>query len=106
MFKLTDEQIEYIIEYYGGTKKVIENIEVLLNLIGVVEDESDYFELMCAIIAQKETIKLKLSDCDNKTDAMSVSMTNKEIILTELNRKYNNFEDSNQIQKQKMKKFF
>jgi len=42
MFKLTDEQIEYIIEFYGGSKKIIENIELQLNLIGVVEDENDY----------------------------------------------------------------
>ena len=104
MFKLTDEQTEYIIEYYGGTKKVIENIETLLNLIGVVEDENDYFELMCAIIAQKETIKLKLSGCDNKFDAIGVSMTNMEIILTELNRKYNNFEDASYEKQQAIKK--
>jgi len=104
MFKLTDEQIEYIIEFYGGSKKIIENIELQLNLIGVVEDENDYFELMCAIIAQKETIKLKLSDCDNKFDAIGVSMTNKEIILTELNRKYNNFEDASYEKQQAIKK--
>lgn len=106
IFKLTDEQINYIIEMYGGSKATIHNVEKKLNLIGVIEDEEDYFELVISIISQKETINLKLEKCDTKNEKMTVYMTFDQIIEIELNRKYNNFEDAKESTKQKMKKFY
>ena len=102
MYKLTDEQIDYIIEEYGGSKQLINTIERKLNLLGVVEDEEDYYELVAAIVSQKETNKFKLSNCDTKTEKMNAFMNIDTIIETELNRKYNNFEDSKESIRRKM----
>ena len=102
MFKLTEEQIDYIIEEYGGSKKLINDIERKLNLLGVIEFEEDYVELVVAIVSQKETNKLKLSNCDTKDEKMNVFMNIDTIIQIELNRKYNNFEDSKESIRIKM----
>ena len=102
MYKLTDEQINEIIEQYGGNKKLINTIERKLNLLGVVEFEEDYYELIIAIVAQKETNNLKLSDCETKDEKMRVFMNLDTIINSELNRKYNNFDDSKESIRKKM----
>lgn len=102
MYKLTDEQINYIIEEYGGSKQLINTIERKLNLLGVVEFEEDYYELVIAIVSQKETNNLKLSSCDTKEERMNTFMNVDTIIELELNRKYNNFEDSKDSIRRKM----
>ena len=102
MYKLTDEQIDYIIEEYGGSKQLINTIERKLNLLGVVEEEEDYFELIISIVAQKETNKLKLSNCETKAEKMDVFINIDTIIEMELNRKYNNFEDSKESIRRKI----
>lgn len=102
MYKLTDEQIDYIIEEYGGSKQLINTIERKLNLLGVIEFEEDYFELVIAIVAQKETVNLKLEGCTTKHQRENVFINIDTIIEMELNRKYNNFEDSKDSTRRKM----
>lgn len=102
MYKLTDEQIDYIIEEYGGTRQLVKTIERKLNLLGVVEFEEDYYELVIAIVSQKETVNLKLSSCTTKEEKISEFINIDTIIERELNRKYNNFEDSKETVRRKM----
>jgi len=102
MFKLTEEQIDYIIEEYGGTKQLINTIERKLNLLGVVEIEEDYYELVISIVAQKETNNLKLEGCTTKKEKIDTFINLDTIIQMELNRKYNNFEDSKDSIRRKM----
>ena len=105
MFKLTEEQIIDIIQNYGGSRRLIAMIEHKLNFLGVVLDEEDYFELITAIVSQKETINFKLESCSTKKEAVSVFISLDEIIVDELNRKYNNFENAREDIKQKVKSF-
>ena len=97
MFKLTDEQINYIIEMYGGTKQSIRAIEKKINLIGVIEDEEDYYEVVASVVFHKETF---LMNAENRNTRRGMSID--EIIEVELNRKYNNFEDSKDSIKSRM----
>lgn len=99
MFKLTDEQIDYIVEMYGGTKGSIRAIEKKINLIGVIEDEEDYYEVVANVVSQRETFLMNA-----KTRNSRRGMTIDQIIESELNRKYNNFEDSKDSIKIKMKR--
>ena len=99
MFKLTDEQIDYIVEMYGGTKGSIRAIEKKINLIGVIEDEEDYYEVVANVVSQRETFLMNA-----KTRNSRRGMTIDQIIECELNRKYNNFEDSKDSIKIKMKR--
>lgn len=104
MFKLTEEQINYIIEFYGGSKIIIKNIERELNLIGVVEEE-DYFEIICAVVAQKETLNEELKKCRTVAEVKRVYVANQKLVVNELNRRYNNFEDERPDKQARMKSF-
>ena len=89
IFKLTTEQIEEIIELYGGSKQTITIVEKKLNSLGIITNEEDYYEIVCAVIAQKETVNFQ------KVEGISYGkdMTFDEIIQLELNRKFGNPED-------------
>ena len=104
IFKLTEEQIEEIIELYGGNKQSIGIVERKLNLLGVIETEEDYFEVICSVIAQKETIKSKVDAEETIIGKLAASMNFDQIIELELNRKYNNFEDAKESTRIKMGK--
>ena len=93
MFKLTDEQINYIIEVYGGTKTIIKDIERRLNLSGKVKDEDDYYELVATVAAQKETIKGYVQGATTREDAMRVWVSTEDLIAYALKEKYNDFEE-------------
>lgn len=105
MFKLTEEQINEIVLMYGRPKEEIKEIELKINLIGVVEDEKDFFEIMSAVISQKVSIELQIKQWNDPENMDFIYMSDEEIIETELNRKYNSFEDSSPIIKQKMLNF-
>lgn len=102
MFKLTEEQIEEILNEYGGSRQLINTLERKLNLIGVIEEEEDYYELIASIAAQKETVKFDTERYNRREDKENVFMSIDEIIDIELNRKYNNFEDASPIIKNKI----
>jgi thiamine biosynthesis lipoprotein ApbE len=91
MFKLTEEQINYIIEVYGGSEPIIRDIERRLNLLGVVIDEDDYYEIVATVAAQKETIKEQIKKCTTKDQAMRKWVSTDSLIKYALNEKYNNF---------------
>ena len=99
MFKLTDEQINYIIEVYGGTKAIINDIERRLNLSGKVRDEEDYYELVATVSAQKETIKGQIKDCTTRTEVMRVWVSTEDLIIYALKEKYNDFDEEQQSTK-------
>ena len=105
MFKLTEEQINYIIEFYGSSKQVIRDIEHRLNLLGVVEDEDDYFEIVAAVAAQKETIKEQIKKCMTKSEVLSKWVTTNQLIKYALNEKYNNFINETEEVQLKVKNF-
>ena len=103
MFKLTEEQIEYIITVYGGTKAIINDIERKLNLLGVVSDEDDYYEIVAAVAAQKETIKEKTKGCTTKTEAMRVWVSTDDLIMYALKEKYLDFSSLSLASQEKLK---
>lgn len=105
MFKLTEEQIEYIIKVYGGSKQVIKDIEHKLNLLGVIDDEDDYYEIVAAVAAQKETIKNQLKKCTTKDEAMNKYVSTDQLIKYALNEKYNEFLNASKEVQQKVKNF-
>ena len=105
MFKLTEEQINYIVEYYGSSKAVIKDIERRLNLLAVVEDEDDYFEIVAAIAAQKETISEQIKKCTTKSEILNKWVTTNQLIKYALNEKYNNFINAKEEVQEKMKNF-
>ena len=105
MFKLTEEQINYIIEFYGSSKPVIKDIERRLNLLGVIEDEADYFEIVAAVAAQKETIKEQVKGCMSRSEVLSKWVTTNQLSIYALNEKYNNFIDAKEETQQRMKNF-
>lgn len=96
MFQLTEEQINYIIEVYGGTKTIIKDIERRLNLSGKVRDEEDYYELVATVAAQKETIKNQIKGCTTKNEAMRAWVSTDDLIIYALKEKYNDFEEVQQ----------
>ena len=95
MFNLTEEQIKEIIKDYGGNEQIINTIENELNSLDIIYDEDDYYEVIASIAAQKETNDLDLSRCTSKQERIIVSLKLNKIIINELKRKYNNFEDAN-----------
>ena len=102
MFKLTEEQIEEILNEYGSSKQFIKIVEQVLNEIDIIQDFDDYYEVVASIAAQKQTIEVKKDEYKRKEDKIRVSMSAETIIINELNRKYDNFEDSSPIIKQKI----
>ena len=101
MFNLTEEQIEEIIAEYGSSKQFIKVVEQVLNEIDVIQDFDDYYEMIASIAFQKHTIEVKKNEYKRKEDKIRVSMSAETIIINELNRKYDNFEDASPIIKQK-----
>lgn len=90
MFKLTDEQIKEIIEFYGGSKETIFNIEECLNKLNIIDDEEDYLDIVAAVVAQHTTVQLKIKQADNKEQRIKQFRSLDEIIEAELKRKYQN----------------
>ena len=101
MFFLTDEQIQEIIDIYGGDKKIINDIQKCLNKLAVIDNEEDYYEVICDVVAQLETFKLQ-NEQSSKRNEKPIEYKLIDIIKIELNRKYNNFEDSRPSTKIKM----
>lgn len=86
MFKLTQEQIEEIIESYGGSLRTIKKIELLLNQYDCIRDEEQYYELVISVLAQHQTIRLKMEKAVNQRDRLDEYMGLEEIIDLEFNR--------------------
>ena len=92
MFKLTDEEIDEIIEQYGSSKRIISKIEFKLNFLEIV----DYIELTKSIVSQYVSIQTQINSAKRngksnyitKKDLVRLYMDLDEIIETELNRKY------------------
>lgn len=105
MFFLTDEQIEEIISMYGGDVELINEIQLDLNKLAVVESEEDYYEVICDIVSQVETYKLQ-NEQQIKQNGKTIKYRLTDIIGIELNRKYNNFENSKQEVRDKVIKYF
>lgn len=105
MFKLTQEQIEYIVTVYGGSERIIKDIELKLNLLGVIDDEDDYYEIVAAVAAQKETIAGQIKKCTTKAEIMSKYVSTDKLIKYALNEKYSNFENASSEVQNKMRNF-
>lgn len=102
MFKLTDEQIVEIIELYGGDKDLITEVERTLNKLAIIDNEEVYYEVICSVAAQVETLELKAKQ-DRKGAADYVL---DYVIQAELNRIFNNFEDAKESTKEKLTGYF
>ena len=105
MFKLTEEQINYIVEVYGGSPTIIRDIERRLNLLGVVRDEEDYYEIVATVAAQKETIREQIKKCTTREEAMRKWVSTDSLIKYTLNEKYNNFLNASPEVQDQMKKY-
>jgi len=105
MFELTEEQINYIIAVYGGSKVIIKDIERRLNLLGIPMDEDDYYEIVAAVAAQKETISQQVRRCTTKAEAMRKFVSTDSLIKYELNEKYTNFINASAAVQEKMKNY-
>ena len=105
VFKLSKEQIDDIIEMYGGSKKTIDNIEKRLNLLNIVQTDDDYLEIVTSVLDRKQEINEKLKNNPTKQEAIDIFMTVDEIIAIELERKYGDFEYFKEEQRQKVKSF-
>ena len=105
MFKLTKEQIEYIITVYGGSERIIKDIELKLNLLGVIDNEEDYYEVVATVAAQKETILNQIKKCTTKSQIMEKWVSTDKLIKYTLNEKYSNFENATTEVQRKMKSF-
>lgn len=57
-FKLNNEQIDEIIELYGGTKNLITDIQKRLNMLEIVKDEDDFFEIVAEVVSRIESYKI------------------------------------------------
>ena len=111
MFKLTDEEIDEIIEQYGSSKRIISKIEFKLNFLEIVDDKEDYIELIKSIVSQYVSIQTQInsvkanenskSNYIDKKDLARLYMDLDEIIETELNRKYKDLTHK-EIQLQKL----
>ena len=94
IFKLTDEEIEEIIELYGGSKQVIQDVEYKLNYLEIINDLEDYNELVKIVISQYETIKSQIEAIKERnanpteSELSSRYMSLDEIIEYEINKKY------------------
>lgn len=93
IFKLTEEQVLEIIELYGGSKETINEIEIKLNLTGLVRLEEDYYELVAATVSQMMSVMEQIKNALDDDDRIRLSMSLDEIIDSELKRKYEIFED-------------
>ena len=58
-FKLEQEQILEILENYGGTEELIEDIENLIIAFDVVNDADDYYEIVVGSVSRVEAEKLE-----------------------------------------------
>lgn len=57
-FKLNNEQIDEILENYGGTKKTIAKIEKIVNFLEILTDEDEYYEVVAASVSRIESMKI------------------------------------------------
>ena len=105
MFKLTDEQVNYIVEVYGGSERIIKDIERRLNLLAIPMDEDEYYEIVAAVAAQKETIKEKIKGCTTREDAMRGWVSTDQLILFALKEKYNDFSNLNPEAQERIRNF-
>lgn len=105
MFFLTNEQIEEIISIYGGDVELINDIQIDLNKLAIIDNEEDYYEVICNVVAQIETFELQ-NEQSAKRNEKTIEYKVIDVIEAELNRKYNNFEDSKQEVRNKVAKYF
>ncbi len=105
MFKLTEEQVNYIIEVYGGSKRIIRDIECRLNLLAIPMDDDEYYEIVAAVAAQKETIRNKAKNYTTREDAMSVWVSTDKLILFALEEKYIDFSNLNPEVQERIRNF-
>jgi len=99
VFKLTEEQINYIIEMYGGTCNLINKVEQKLNLLEIIETEEDYFELVIIIVSQVKSVNLQMSMYFSMDSKMKKYLSLDEIIALEINRKYNDMNTKEETNK-------
>lgn len=90
MFKLTQEQIDELIELYGGSIETINRIEQKLCIFDFINDEDEYLELVIAVLSQHQSVRLQISLTDKRGIADRY-MGLDEIIEMELLRKYDSF---------------
>ena len=105
MFFLTNEQIEEIIDIYGGDVELINEIQKDLNMLAIIDNEEDYYDVICNIVSQVETFKLQ-NEQSIKQNGKTINYKLIDIIEVELNRKYNNFEDFKQETRANVTKHF
>ena len=105
MFKLTEDKMNYIIEVYGGSAPIIRDIERRLNLLGIIDNEDDYYEIVATVAAQKETIKEQLKKCTTGDEAMRKCVSTDSLIKYALNEKYNNFLNASAEVQEKIKNY-
>lgn len=91
MFKLTEEQVQEIVESYGGSKNTIllveDKLNALNNNLSLLNDEDDYFEIIAAVVSQLQTIKNKISH-SNLNQKKQEYVTINELLRYELIEKY------------------
>lgn len=90
MFKLTKEQIEEIIELYGGNEDLLNEIEKKLNLIGMANDEEDYYEIIAATAAQVETAFFEYERKKNSEPDLHLEYDIDEILREEIRINHSN----------------
>ena len=102
MFKLTEDQMAEVIDLYGGDYDLIIEIERTLNKLAVIDNEDAYYEVICAVVSQIETLELKAKE--DEKDAADYVLD--YIIQEELNRYYTDFEDAKNSTKEKLTSYF
>lgn len=105
IFKLTEDQINYIIEMYGGSKRLINSIQYKLNMLGVIEEENDYYEMVIAVVDRKQTINEQLKAVTTKKEYFDIFLNIDQIIAIELERKYDDFSKFKEESREKAKTF-
>ena len=81
MFKLTEEQMAEVIDLYGGDYDLIIEIERTLNKLAVIDNEDAYYEVICAVVSQIETLELKAKEDEKDAATQFFRQTDKQIIF-------------------------
>ena len=82
-FSLEKDQIVEILENYGGTKELIDDIENIIVAFDVIQYAEDYFEVVAGSVSRVETAKL---DAERNNEKANYDL--KEIVKYEIIRKF------------------
>lgn len=87
-FTLTTQAYDILINKYKVKKRIIKKIELQINILNIIKDGNDYFNIIELILKTYSNLKMKVKEFSNGKDKLISTITLDDIVDYEIRRKY------------------